>query len=121
MLLSLLHFPLDKGNSMCCAGVLEDGVEGGGVVVRPPPPFDAGGGGGRRTVGGGAGGGVGVVARPRAPWEEEGGVVVTPRKLKQLTPGYGKLSCSRHTVMISDFRWIVEVAQSHHSLPSFCC
>ena len=49
-----------------------------------------GGGGGTSPVGGGAGGGWSHV--PPA-WEEEGaGVVVTPRRLKQLTPGYGELS-----------------------------
>ena len=61
---------------MCCAGAPL--MRGGGVVVRSRLAAGRGGGGGGRTSPPLGRGG--------------GGVVVTPRRLKQLTPGYGELS-----------------------------
>ena len=85
---------------MCCAGALEDGVEGGrgGGTSTPPlmrwyvPPTSA-------LLCWRQGGGGGVVARP-PPLEKRrrGGVVVTSRRLKQLTPGCGELSDQYHFI-----------------------
>ena len=58
------------------------------------PPFDAEGVGVVVRARLAAGWGGGVVARPPPLGKRRGGVVVTPRRLKQLTPGYGELSVS---------------------------
>ena len=81
---------VDKGNSVLC----------GWWYVHPP--FDAGGGGVVVRPGWRRGGGGGGCTSPPLGKRRGGGVVVTPRKLKQLTPGYGKQSRTLHTAESSE-------------------